>query len=45
MFLQRDPKEFREFLVSTYYSKDREDPFTDFYIREAGKQERIKELK
>jgi hypothetical protein len=39
--LQRDPAAFREFVRSTYFSKDQEDPFSHFYIKEAGKIERI----
>lgn len=40
-YLQRNPAHYREFVKSTYFSKDQEDPFTHFYIKESGKQERI----
>jgi hypothetical protein len=32
---------FREFMMSTYRSKDQEDPFSHFYIKESGKIERV----
>ena len=31
--------------MSTYHSKDQEDPFTHFYIKEAAKVERVHKLK
>ena len=40
-FLNRDPAEYREFVRSTYEAKDQEDPFTHFFIKEAGKIERV----
>jgi len=41
---KRDPRAYREFVKSTYFSKDREDPFSHFFIKEAAKQERIQQL-
>mmetsp|Transcript_31265 Transcript_31265/g.47845 ORF Transcript_31265/g.47845 Transcript_31265/m.47845 type:complete len:382 (+) Transcript_31265:3481-4626(+) len=40
-FVERDPSKFREFIKSTYFSKDQEDPFSHFYIKESGKIERM----
>lgn len=44
-YVSRDPAEFRNFVMSTYHSKDQEDPFTHFYIKEAAKVERVHKLK
>ena len=33
--MPRDAQKFRDFVQSTYNSKDREDPFTHFYLKEA----------
>lgn len=41
IFLPRDPRHYRAFVHATYESKDQEDPFTHFFIKEAGKVERI----
>ncbi|CDW84758.1 UNKNOWN [Stylonychia lemnae] len=38
-YLQRDPKAYRQFVQSTYHSKDREDPFSHYYLKEANKIE------
>lgn len=40
-FVARNAGNYREFVKSTYFSKDQEDPFTHFYIQESGKQERV----
>ena len=40
----RDAKTFREFVESTYSSKDREDPFTHFYLKEAKNREEARRL-
>jgi hypothetical protein len=45
VFLQRDPSCYRDFIRMTYESKDQEDPFTHFYIKESGKIERIHQVK
>lgn len=37
----RDPACYREFVKQTYFSKDQEDPFSHFYIKESGKIERV----
>jgi hypothetical protein len=42
--VSRDPKAFRNFIGQVYNSKDREDPFTHFYLKEGGKTERAKKL-
>lgn len=34
-YVPRDAEKFRNFIESTYDSKDREDPFTHFYLKEA----------
>jgi len=39
-FVSRDPKKYRDFVKSTYNSKDQEDPFSHFFIKESGKVER-----
>ena len=41
-YVERDARAYREFISKTYFSKDREDPFTHFYVKEAAKQERVK---
>jgi hypothetical protein len=43
-YVERDPKSYRDFIAKTYFSKDREDPFTDFYVKEAGKVQRVQHL-
>jgi len=40
-YVKRDAASFREFVKDTYFSKDQEDPFTHFYLKESGKIERI----
>lgn len=40
-FVKRDARAFREFLKESYLSKDQEDPFTHFYLKESGKVERV----
>lgn len=32
---------FREFLKQTYFSKDQEDPYSHFFLKESGKVERV----
>lgn len=41
----RDPACYREFVKQTYQSKDQEDPFSHFYIKESGKIERVHRVK
>lgn len=36
-YISRNPSNFREFVKSSYFSKDQEDPFTHFFIHESGK--------
>jgi hypothetical protein len=38
----RDAANFRKFMIAQYQSKDREDPFTHFYLKEAKNKEMIK---
>jgi hypothetical protein len=38
----RDASNFRKFMIAQYQSKDREDPFTHFYLKEAKNKEMIK---
>lgn len=40
----RDAKKFREFVEATYLAKDREDPFSHFYLKEAKNREEAKRL-
>jgi len=40
-FLARDPAAYRDFIRASYQSKDQEDPFTHFFIKESGKIERV----
>jgi hypothetical protein len=40
----RDAARYREFVGATYHSKDREDPFTHFYLKEAKTKEQINKL-
>lgn len=40
--MERDPEEYMSFVRSTYESKDREDPFTHFYLTEARPKEVLK---
>lgn len=40
----RDPSAFRDFVHDSYFSKDQEDPYTHFFIKESGKQERVKKI-
>lgn len=35
-FVQREPSEYRQFVRSTY-QRDSEDPYTEFYLKEAKK--------
>lgn len=44
-FVSRVPSCYREFVKKTYQSKDQEDPFTHFFIKESGKIERIHRVK
>lgn len=41
VFASRDPAAYRDFAEATYFSKDQEDPYTHFYIKESGKVERV----
>ena len=41
-FIPRDAANFRKFMIAQYQSKDREDPFTHFYLKEAKNKEMIK---
>ena len=43
-YVSRDPASYRDFVKNTYFSKDQEDPFTHFYIKESGKYERIHQV-
>lgn len=45
VLLPRDPSSYRDFIRATYESKDQEDPFTHFYIKESGKIERLYHVK
>lgn len=40
-FIARDASNYRDFIRSSYFSKDQEDPFSHFYILESGKVERV----
>lgn len=40
-YLSRDASEYRKFVESTYNSKDREDPFTHFYLKESVVKETL----
>lgn len=40
----RDAEKFRRFVESTYFSKDREDPYTNFYLKEAREKETLNRL-
>jgi hypothetical protein len=40
-YLNRDATNYRDFIRSSYFSKDHEDPFSHFYILESGKVERV----
>ena len=37
----RDPTEYRRFIEATYHSKDREDPYTHFFLKEASMKEAL----
>ncbi len=41
-FLPRDAEKYRKFVASSYTSKDREDPFTHFFLKEAKNKELVK---
>jgi len=41
VYAPRNEASYREFVKSTYFSKDQEDPFSHFYIKESGKIERL----
>jgi hypothetical protein len=43
-FVKRDSQTFRKFVESTYFSKDREDPYTHFYLKEARGKESINKM-
>ncbi len=38
----RDPSVYRNFVESTYHSKDREDPYTHFFLKEGAMREALK---
>jgi hypothetical protein len=40
----RDAEKYRKFVESAYFSKDREDPYTHFYLKEAKNKELVKTL-
>lgn len=40
-YAPRDAGKYREFIRSTYFSKDQADPFSHFYTKESGKVERV----
>jgi len=42
--LSRDALNFRKFIESTYFSKDREDPYTHFYLKESETKEKIQKM-
>lgn len=39
--VERDPSVYRKFVESTYYSKDREDPYTHFFLKEGAMKETL----
>lgn len=41
-YVPRDAEKYRKFVESTYYSKDREDPYSHFFLTEAKNKELIK---
>ena len=43
-FVPRDAEKYRKFVESAYISKDREDPYTHFYLKEAKNKELVKTL-
>lgn len=43
-YVPRDAKKYRDFVASTYHSKDREDPYTHFFLKESKNKERINQL-
>ena len=40
-FVPRDAEKYRKFVESAYISKDREDPYTHFYLKEAKNKELV----
>ena len=40
----RDAEKFRRFVESTYASKDREDPYSHFFLKEARNTEKINKM-
>ena len=40
----RDAEKYRKFVESAYFSKDREDPYTHFFLKEAKNKELVKTL-
>jgi hypothetical protein len=38
-YVPRDAANFRKFVMQCYQSKDREDPYTHFYLKEAKNKE------
>ena len=44
-YVARDASSYRDFVMRTYFSKDQEDPFSHFYIKESGKVERVVKLR
>lgn len=43
-YVPRDAQKYREFVAATYHSKDREDPYTHFYLKESRTKEHINKL-
>lgn len=43
-YVPRDAEGYRRFVESTYQSKDREDPYTHFYLKEARGKEQMKQM-
>lgn len=43
-YVSRDASKYRHFVESTYHSKDREDPYSHFYLKEAKNKELVKTL-
>jgi hypothetical protein len=41
-FVARDASEYRKFVMATYNSKDREDPYTHFFLKEGAMREAMK---
>lgn len=43
-FVPRDAEKFRRFVEATYHSKDREDPYSHFYLKESRNSEKINKM-